>query len=53
MPSMPVAGSVNADLVVCAPRFPRPGESISGEDLQVIPGGKGVNQAAPAERSQP
>ena len=50
MPNILVAGSLNADLVVRAPRFPQPGETISGEDLQVIPGGKGANQAVAASR---
>lgn len=50
MPSILVVGSLNADLVVRAPRFPQPGETISGEDLQVIPGGKGANQAVAAAR---
>jgi len=50
MPKILVVGSLNADLVVRAPRFPRPGETISGEDLQVIPGGKGANQAVAAAR---
>ncbi len=45
-----VVGSLNADLVVRAPHFPQPGETISGEDLQVIPGGKGANQAVAAAR---
>jgi len=45
-----VIGSLNADLVVRAPRFPQPGETISGEDLRVIPGGKGANQAVAAAR---
>lgn len=45
-----VVGSLNADLVVRAPRFPQPGETISGEDLHVIPGGKGANQAVAAAR---
>ncbi len=45
-----VIGSLNADLVVRAPRFPQPGETLSGEDLQVIPGGKGANQAVAAAR---
>ena len=45
-----VAGSLNADLVVRTPRFPEPGETISGEDLHVIPGGKGANQAVAAAR---
>jgi ribokinase len=38
------------DLVVRAPRFPAPGETISGEDLAIIPGGKGANQAVAAAR---
>jgi ribokinase len=50
MPNILVVGSLNADLVVQAPRFPKPGETISGEDLQVIPGGKGANQAVAAAR---
>lgn len=45
-----VVGSLNTDLVVRAPRFPRPGETIRGEDLQIIPGGKGANQAVAAAR---
>jgi ribokinase len=50
MPKILVVGSLNTDLVVRAPRFPRPGETISGEDMQVIPGGKGANQAVAAAR---
>ena len=50
MPDVLVIGSLNADLVVRAPHFPRPGETIHGEDLQVIPGGKGANQAVAAAR---
>ena len=50
MPNILVVGSLNADLVVRTPRFPQPGETISGEDLQVIPGGKGANQAVAASR---
>ena len=50
MPDILVVGSLNADLVVRAPRFPQPGETISGEDLQVIPGGKGANQAVATAR---
>lgn len=45
-----VVGSLNADLVVRSPRFPQPGETISGEDLKIIPGGKGANQAVAAAR---
>lgn len=50
MPNIIVIGSLNADLVVRVPRFPEPGETISGEDLAIIPGGKGANQAVAAAR---
>jgi ribokinase len=50
MSAILVIGSLNADLVVRAPRFPAPGETISGEDLTIIPGGKGANQAVAAAR---
>ena len=50
MPDILVIGSLNADLVVRAPRFPAPGETLSGEDLSIIPGGKGANQAVAAAR---
>ena len=50
MPDILVAGSLNTDLVVRTPYFPQPGETISGEDLKVIPGGKGANQAVAAAR---
>lgn len=49
-PDILVIGSLNADLVVRAPHFPQPGETISGGDLQIIPGGKGANQAVAAAR---
>src|SRR5512146_2085771 len=50
MPDILVVGSLNADLVVRTPRLPQPGETISGEDLQIIPGGKGANQAVASAR---
>jgi len=50
MANILVIGSLNADLVVRAPRFPAPGETIQGEDLATIPGGKGANQAVAAAR---
>jgi ribokinase len=53
MPDILVVGSLNADLVVQAPHFPQPGETISGGDLQIIPGGKGANQAVAAARQGP
>lgn len=45
-----VLGSVNADHVLQVPSFPRPGETLHGRRYQVIPGGKGANQAVAAAR---
>lgn len=45
-----VMGSVNADHVLQVPSFPRPGETLMGRNYQVIPGGKGANQAVAAAR---
>ena len=46
MARIAVIGSLNMDLVVRAPRIPKPGETIIGaDDLHMIPGGKGANQA--------
>jgi ribokinase len=45
-----VIGSLNADLVIKAPRLPAPGETMQGEDLHTFPGGKGANQAVAAAR---
>ncbi len=43
-----VVGSLNADLTVRVERFPGPGETLTGSELVVAPGGKGSNQAAAA-----
>lgn len=45
-----VIGSMNADYTVTAERLPRPGETINGGPLQLLPGGKSANQAAAAAR---
>jgi ribokinase len=45
-----VVGSLNMDLVVRAPRIPRPGETILGGEFHTAPGGKGANQAVAAAR---
>lgn len=43
-----VVGSLNMDLVAQAPHIPKPGETIIGGDLHMMPGGKGANQAVAA-----
>ncbi len=45
-----VLGSLNMDLVIKAPRAPEAGETIRGHDFQMVPGGKGANQAAAAAK---
>ncbi|MDM7485947.1 MAG: ribokinase [Vibrio metschnikovii] len=50
MNQLVVLGSVNADHVLQIPTFPRPGETLHGRNYQVIPGGKGANQAVAAAR---
>lgn len=45
-----VIGSMNMDLVVKTARLPKPGETIEGDDLKLIPGGKGGNQAIAAAK---
>nr|WP_287412568.1 ribokinase [Pseudodesulfovibrio sp.] len=49
-PKLIVLGSVNADHVLQVDDFPRPGETVTGHGYQVIPGGKGANQAVAAAR---
>jgi len=46
-----VFGSINIDLVARVPVLPRAGETVAGPDYQVIPGGKGANQALAARRA--
>lgn len=40
-----IFGSINMDLVVKTPRFPQPGETLTGHTFFTAPGGKGANQA--------
>lgn len=44
-PVISVLGSLNIDLVSYVPHHPRPGETITANQFDVFPGGKGANQA--------
>lgn len=46
-----VFGSINLDLVTQVAAHPKPGETIQGSDYQMLPGGKGANQALAAARA--
>jgi len=49
-PTLVVLGSLNMDFVVSVERLPVAGETVLGRDFQMIPGGKGANQACAAAR---
>ena len=49
--SIIVLGSVNTDLVIRAPRIPKPGETVLGGQFFQAAGGKGANQAVAAARA--
>jgi ribokinase len=46
-----VVGSVNMDSVFAVPTLPKPGETILASSAQLLPGGKGGNQAVAATRA--
>jgi ribokinase len=45
-----ILGSSNVDLIFRVPRFHHPGETIQGESLSTVFGGKGANQAIASKR---
>lgn len=45
METVIVIGSLNMDLVAQVPQLPQRGETIAGNRFQMLPGGKGANQA--------
>jgi ribokinase len=45
-----VVGSLNMDFIVQVSKLPSPGETIIGRGFQMLPGGKGANQAYAASR---
>lgn len=44
-------GSLNIDYVYSVPHFVRPGETLSSMDMQISPGGKGLNQSVALARA--
>ena len=46
-----VFGSLNVDLILAVPAFPRPGETTLTQSYDIAPGGKGANQALAAARA--
>jgi len=48
--SIVVAGSVNVDFILRVAALPRPNETITGRDMAVAIGGKGLNQAVACAR---
>ena len=47
-PAVVVVGSLNLDLIVNVDALPGRGETVVGTSVQLLPGGKGANQAAAA-----
>lgn len=48
-----VVGSMNADYTVTTERLPKPGETVLGGPLRVLPGGKSGNRAVSAALLEP
>jgi ribokinase len=48
--SLVVVGSLNMDLVLRVARVPEPGETLTGRNFALVPGGKGANQAVACAR---
>ncbi|MBP1995629.1 ribokinase [Paenibacillus eucommiae] len=49
-PNIVVVGSLNMDLVVTTERIPKIGETLQGDHIHYVPGGKGANQAVGCAR---
>lgn len=51
VPHIVILGSLNIDFVVQVAELPAPGETTLGSNFQMIPGGKGANQACAVGRT--
>lgn len=49
-PNIVVIGSINMDIMIETPIIPEQGETIMGQGVKLLPGGKGANQAVAASR---
>ena len=49
-PKVVCLGSLNMDLVIQVRRAPSEGETVQGESISYVPGGKGANQAVSCAR---
>lgn len=50
MPKVIVIGSINYDILSTMAAAPRAGETVNGDTIQLMPGGKGLNQAVAARQ---
>lgn len=50
MAKLIVLGSTNIDILATMVKAPRAGETVNGETVQLMPGGKGLNQAVAARQ---
>ncbi|RFU65185.1 ribokinase [Peribacillus glennii] len=50
MAEITVVGSINIDIAALADRYPNRGETMFGKRMEVLPGGKGANQATACAR---
>jgi len=49
-PAVTVVGSLNVDYIAKVGRLPTPGETVAAQELDIVFGGKGANQAVAAAR---
>lgn len=49
-PSIVVVGTMHMDFIVYVDELPKPGETVLGRDFEMLPGGKGANQAVAVAR---
>ena len=49
-PLILVVGGININLITSTDLIPEPGQTVTGNNLNITPGGKGANQAVGASR---